>query len=328
MTSPSLTTRAAQDWAQPVLILLSLLLAYRLPFEGVFVVYAILGPLHYLTQISWLHDRKYFFHDASYRWLFVALSVVLACWLVLPAQSGSLALPAQSDILTRPSHYGIAFMVLSLFLMPLFLNISARRDVRLLLLFMVPFIVWALLNADMFILLGATLIPTFVHIAVFTFIFLLHGARRSGDAASVVSVITWLGAAALIVFFPPLIYLHFVEWFEKQRVFFDPVAVALGAQDGDMLDAGWARAYGLLTFAFTYHYLNWFSKTELLKWHRIPRARMAGIVIVYLAAIALYYYNFRLGFRALLSLSAIHIFLEFPLNVQTIKDVFRLPSRK
>ncbi len=318
MTNPILTTRAAQDWAQPVLILLSLLLAYRLPFEGVFVAYAILGPLHYLTQISWLHDRKYFFHDPSYRRLFVALSVVMACWLVLPAQS---------DTLARPSHYGIAFMVLSLFLMPLFLNSAARRGTQLLLLCAVPLIVWGLLNLDVFILLGATLIPTFVHIAVFTFIFLLHGARRNGDAASVVSAATWLGAALLIVFFPPIIYLHFVEWFEKQRAFFDPVAVALGAQGGGLLDAGWSRAYGLLTFAFTYHYLNWFSKTELLKWHRIPRRRMAAIVVVYLAALALYFYNFRLGFRALLSLSAIHIFLEFPLNVQTIRDVFRVRGK-
>src|SRR2546430_5445042 len=38
----------------------SCLLAYAFPFELFLFSYAVLGPLHYLTEISWLHDRKYF----------------------------------------------------------------------------------------------------------------------------------------------------------------------------------------------------------------------------------------------------------------------------
>src|SRR5438128_4598659 len=36
------------------------LAAYVFPFELFLFSYAILGPLHYLTEISWLHERKYF----------------------------------------------------------------------------------------------------------------------------------------------------------------------------------------------------------------------------------------------------------------------------
>ena len=42
------------------LMLLSCAVAVIIPLELFLFSYAILGPLHYLTEISWLHDRKYF----------------------------------------------------------------------------------------------------------------------------------------------------------------------------------------------------------------------------------------------------------------------------
>src|SRR2546423_477488 len=42
------------------LMLSALGLAYLLPFELLLIAYAVLGPAHYLTEISWLHDRQYF----------------------------------------------------------------------------------------------------------------------------------------------------------------------------------------------------------------------------------------------------------------------------
>src|SRR5438105_15288845 len=42
------------------LMIVSCVLAYIIPFELFLFSYAVLGPLHYLTEISWLHDRKYF----------------------------------------------------------------------------------------------------------------------------------------------------------------------------------------------------------------------------------------------------------------------------
>jgi len=42
------------------LMAISAVLAYFLPFETFLLAYAFLGPLHYLTEISWLHDRNYF----------------------------------------------------------------------------------------------------------------------------------------------------------------------------------------------------------------------------------------------------------------------------
>src|SRR5258707_1237696 len=42
------------------LMLLALTLALARPFELFLLAYAVLGPLHYLTEISWLHDKGYY----------------------------------------------------------------------------------------------------------------------------------------------------------------------------------------------------------------------------------------------------------------------------
>ena len=52
------------------LMVMSVAIAAVLPFELFLFAYAILGPAHYLTQISWLHDRNYF---TTGRWDFLFL---------------------------------------------------------------------------------------------------------------------------------------------------------------------------------------------------------------------------------------------------------------
>src|ERR1044071_2751568 len=42
------------------LIVLSVCVAIFIPFELFLFSYAVLGPAHYLTEISWLHERNYF----------------------------------------------------------------------------------------------------------------------------------------------------------------------------------------------------------------------------------------------------------------------------
>src|SRR5205814_7952864 len=80
----SLTTNQV-NYLNVGLMLVSCLLAFAFPFELFLVSYAVLGPLHYLTEISWLHDRKYFTesknrkrNNARRGWLIlVALTLVV-----------------------------------------------------------------------------------------------------------------------------------------------------------------------------------------------------------------------------------------------------------
>ena len=69
-----------------------------------------------------------------------------------------------------------------------------------------------------------------------------------------------------------------------------------------------------IAFAYTYHYLNWFSKTSIIKWHEVPRLRLIVVVAIWIVSLVLYWMDYILGLKWLLLLSMLHVFLEFPLN--------------
>ena len=101
------------------------------------------------------------------------------------------------------------------------------------------------------------------------------------------------------------------------------LARLLGLSDVNNLGDVYASVSGtailrLIAFAYTYHYLNWFSKTSVIGWHEISRLRMVMIIALWLAAVGIYAWDYRIGFAVLLTLSLGHVILEFPLNHQTI----------
>ena len=63
------------DATHLALMLLALGVSYLVPFELLLFAYVVLGPAHYTTEISWLHDRKYFL---PHRGLALALVAVAA----------------------------------------------------------------------------------------------------------------------------------------------------------------------------------------------------------------------------------------------------------
>ncbi len=83
-----------------------------------------------------------------------------------------------------------------------------------------------------------------------------------------------------------------------------------------------------LAFAYTYHYLNWFSKTSIIEWHAVTWKRALVIGILYATSVGLYLYDYATGFIVLLSLSFLHVVLEFPLNFKTIYGVYQTITKK
>src|ERR1700727_1249122 len=65
------------------LMLAALAITYLIPFELLLLSYAVLGPAHYLTEISWLHDRKYFLPHRGLG-LALALAALGAMFLASP----------------------------------------------------------------------------------------------------------------------------------------------------------------------------------------------------------------------------------------------------
>jgi hypothetical protein len=85
-----------------------------------------------------------------------------------------------------------------------------------------------------------------------------------------------------------------------------------------------ASELGIMRFAYTYHYLNWFSKTSVIRWHEVSRVRGAGIVAGWAAGVGLYLYSYQLGFAVFYVLSVVHVMLEFPLNHQSFVNLLRV----
>jgi hypothetical protein len=307
MATATSTLKERQEWAQPALVLGSAAFAYIVPFEGLLYAYAILGPAHYLTQLNWLHDRGYFIADRAARWLFLGLGVAgLALILFVPQLFGS---------------YGQGYMVVMVAMSALLLTRLPVWAVAAASAAIAVAAWWGNADPRLYVVFGV-LLPTVIHVGLFTLLFLLRGAQKRGDVAGKVAVACWLACAAVLLLMPPQVRFLSAAWFESQRGFtFDVVATRIGAIAGTPLDRGWATAYGLLTFAYTYHYLNWFSKTELLQWHRIARVRLYPMIVLYVAALGLYAYDYWLGFLVLQFLAFVHVVAEFPLDLKVIQGV-------
>src|ERR1700679_2631132 len=70
------------DSLNTALIILTCAVAHALPYQLLIVSYAVLGPAHYLTQISWLHDRRYFTQSS---WLLALLLGLISLAIVVLA---------------------------------------------------------------------------------------------------------------------------------------------------------------------------------------------------------------------------------------------------
>ena len=66
-----------------------------------------------------------------------------------------------------------------------------------------------------------------------------------------------------------------------------------------------------IAYAYTYHYLNWFSKTSVIKWHEVSKPQLVAIFALWIIAVVLYYTDYRTGLMALYFLSFLHVVLEF-----------------
>lgn len=288
------------DIVHVFLLLAALGLSYLLPFELLLLSYAVLGPAHYLTEISWLHDRRYFLPHRGFALLlaFVALAAMFIAdpfWLGVVV---SFCFVLCAILATTPTPgRGLALLAL------------AAGSFALLFLLKAPFaIAWALM-------------PSVIHVSVFTLIFMAVGAYKSKSAAQFALVATYLLAISAIVAFPPSQTTVIPQLAKLGKDYFGDIAPALGSVFGVPHLTFDARITGLLSFVYTYHYLNWFIKADVVRWAAVPKPRLAAIGAMSLAATGLYFYNYAYGFMVLLLLSLIHVLLEFPLNSISIRQL-------
>jgi hypothetical protein len=348
------------------LMLVSMLAAFILPFETFLFAYAFLGPLHYLTEISWLHDRKYFSKGRYDYIVLLVISIIISYDFFAIKYEFSSSLVEKYEELNL---YGklLSMALIASILFALVENIWIKLISMLLIYaFVDQWFAPNYINAggeEVFKPSFATftvtsLVPTLIHVYLFTGLFMLYGALKSRSYSGLIQV-------AFFVLIPFVLFNVFSE-----TVFLEVSSYGKQAYDGDgqgflglnievlkefnlmelppLLDENGQQLYyvngtkainmeaskelvfysqtGILlmrfiAFAYLYHYLNWFSKTEIIRWHKVPKIRFIAVIFLWITACSIYVYDYSLGLTFLFFLSFCHVLLEFPLNMISITGI-------
>src|ERR1700722_19073428 len=280
--------KRATDAIHMGLMFAALGITYLVPFELLLLSYVVLGPAHYFTEISWLHARKYFLPHRS-------IPIALAIIAVIAA------------LIDNASWFG--FVMWMAFVVCALLTVATTSLQSTALVIVAIWLTGAMaMNGSSLAVLGI-LLPTLIHVSLFTLVFMVLGAVRSGSKMQ----------ALLVV--PPSAETQIPAFAKVAQEYFGNVAPALGRLLGIADVKLDARLTSLLAFVYTYHYLNWFIKAEVIRWADISRTRLALIVAASAASTALYFYDYTFGFTVLLALSLVHVVLEFPLNGLALRQL-------
>ncbi len=326
------------------LMLFSAVAAFVFPFEVFLLSYAILGPLHYLTEISWLHKRNYFTNrKKDYVWLLV-VGVVLTVIVLSRFYKESPPFSNMNGILISGfgENYFTFSNVLIFVAFATSLTLVLFKDVlsRILVFALTVIIGIAFAQKNPFIVLFGIFLPTLIHVFVFTGLFILGGALKNRSVTGIISIVVFIGCAvSFFVFNPHFSFYHITarasDAIDKSGFIGVNEAILqilqFGHYLGDQMTQGQydqihhaafdpSTGFSIMrfiAFAYTYHYLNWFSKTQVIKWHQVPKNQLIFVVLVWAGSIILYAYNYVTGLMWLYFLSMLHVFLEFPLNYRS-----------
>ena len=436
------------NYANIGLMLITAVLAYFYPFETFLLAYAYLGPLHYLTEISWLHDRNYY-AKGKYDFVVLLLVGILLSYAAFAKDFGVSV--EVYDYFVKMNLFD-KLLVFALFSAVLFALVKNLIVKIVAILFLYVFVSgWlspdnATSNAESTTVFALTsLVPTLIHVYLFTGLFMLFGSLKTRSVSGMWQMVGFVTVPLLLVFALPVdpkapisefgknahyakgdgFYATNISIMDHFNLINDPVytnadfvsfvkkkdfkeanaqynfitkdnlnglvdslskipnkaylinkqplnpnfqvdnILLLFSKEG-MLDeyqmkpipAKLFTGFSLekyasivynstigimlmrfIAFAYLYHYLNWFSKTEIIRWHQVPKLRFAAVILLWVVASVFYAYDYSLGLSLLFFLSFSHVLLEFPLNIISIvgigkesmsimKNGFKAPSAK
>ena len=287
------------DYLNIILMIISFIIAYITPWQLLLSAYAILGPAHYLTEISWLHDRNYFTQQkADYIYL-----IIFAIYMLVF------------------SKFYIPLMILTLSF-ALAMTLFKSYKSRLLIIFFGTLIAAFTTKNSAYVIM-LIFIPSLIHVYLFTAGFILNGALKSKSIPAYVSFVLLLVFGASFFLPQPLTINPIMSNYAEQNfIYFQHIVNNFITTFHLQGNAHYLlQTVRFMAFAYCYHYLNWFSKTRIIKWHEISKLRAGIIIGLYGCALSLYYFSFGLGFTVLLTLSFLHVILELPLDILMFKHI-------
>ena len=298
-------------WGDLAALVVSGAAALVAPLQVFLLAYMVLGPMHYLTEMAWLRRKRFYFGEGLVGPRTYALL------------AGALAVLGAADFVLRR---GVGYWVIGGLLL-LSLSVWVRNLYVLAAIAVAGVAVKELSPGLVFLI--AVMVPTVVHVFGFTWIFMVSGALRSKGWARWVNPVLVLAIPLGLVLVSVKYSTPGVFWLRGEAVSFGTFHQYLAAHfghamalDGGLLnDPVVAALLRLSAFAYLFHYLNWFAKTELLQWHRISRRSWIAVAGLYAVSVGLYAWSFKAGFLVANFLSLLHVLLEFPLDWQALRFV-------
>lgn len=315
------------------LLVISCALAFVIPFELFLFVYAVLGPLHYLTEISWLHDKNYYAKSRKDVILLVVISLFLTFIFVAREHYSEWLFSIWNEKELSWMNSSLTFIA---FGSALFMAFIKKPIIRVVGIALTILLVLLIENSIIFF---TVFLPTLVHVFLFTALFMLYGALKSNSKMGLLTVLLLVACPFVLYYlFPGDVFFGVSEsgklsyensMFKNLNEYIIFTQFDMKTFQGMSLDqvlysskAGVA-VMRFIAFAYTYHYLNWFSKTEIIRWHKVPKARFIVVIVAWVVSVVLYWIDYKLGFQWLFLLSFMHVLLEFPLNYVSVVGIFQ-----
>jgi hypothetical protein len=319
-----------------------MVMAFIVPFELFLLSYAVLGPLHYLTEINWLNNNNFYLKRKRDVWVLIVLAILISA----PAIASLVSLFFQPEnqslfvyiLKLIKGQFGTILFVILVIAIAFVYRPSLVRV--LVLVFTAGVLMYFFRDTKMYYILFTILLPTIIHVYLFTLLFVAYGAIKTRSVLVKIEVIALAIVPLLIALIPVSTntYILSVETLtilkeSKLGDINNSVGQILGDANKDMnefiLSGTGIRIQIFIAFAYTYHYLNWFSKVKLIGWlNDTSLKNQVSLVIIWTFSLTLYYYDYRLGLTALTFLSMLHVILEFPLNIVSIRGVIGFVSNK
>ena len=310
------------DNINTALVLVSFGFAIIIPFELFLFAYAILGPIHYLSEIAWLDKKNFFLNSSHRRNFFVAMATFVAILFFIKFYSDNFSKVEFSE------KYINNFISLLIFVTFCGAGILCfqRSFIKLFLLFFaIIFVASILQNIFFYEVFCNVLLITVIHVWLFTAIFMLNGAIASKSKSGFITFTIFLVCSFALFFIENTHYeisnfAHNILSLKNFTSMNNTISNIFSLERSNDL-GGNNSVQSFIGFAYTYHYLNWFSKVEIIKWHKLPKQKMLAVLGLYLVILIFYAIDYRLGFLVTIFLSIAHVFLEFPLNFLSFRDL-------
>lgn len=316
-------------------IIISFFVAFRIPFELFIFAYVVLGPLHYLTELNWLNKRDFFVVDRKWMWLFIFLCLLISIpsFLSLPILNFVKSKVVISYLL-RIISLSYSQIILFMFLFTIGL-VYINKQQYLLLYFLGCIIAAFLLKkyVSFYVIVAGIFLPSIIHVYLFTLLFMIQGVIHTKNWQGIVSII-FLILSPIIIFNSNInLSDYIVPEYAKTSYLTSKISILnsymahmlhlTGTNKFYLFSAEGIKIQIFIAFCYTYHYLNWFSKTTVIGWGKaLSTNKFVVTIIIWCISILLYWYDYKTGFIALFFLSIVHVVLEFPLNIRSVKGIF------